>query len=344
MSSHYRPRTTPWQIDEGDFYELETREEQLEFLLRYAILAPSSHNTQPWSFRITEEGIEVYADIDRTLSIVDPDDRELAMSVGAAIANLRVAAAHFGFDTSVLYQPRPELSLPAALITFEETCAPDESLASLFRAIRRRRTNRNRFDDEPIDPDTLAAICDVVDERPEHLMLLMPAQKKGIADLIDRAERLQMSDEAYRNEMADLLRPRDTEAGDGLCVDAVGVPPIVSPIAPWLLRRVDVGRWNAEHDRELLASAAFLIVAYADDDRTSLLQAGEVVERLLLTITKSGLSYSFLNQPIQVPELRGDFARLAQCRRPPQLLIRVGHAEAISKPAPRRPLEAVLMK
>ncbi|MEA2489007.1 MAG: hypothetical protein QOH21_799, partial [Acidobacteriota bacterium] len=76
----------------------------MAFLLRYAILAPSGHDTQPWSFRITAHGVEVMADYSRRLPVVDKDDRELLMSVGAAIANFGLAAAHFGFDTTLTYE------------------------------------------------------------------------------------------------------------------------------------------------------------------------------------------------------------------------------------------------
>lgn len=46
--------------------------EKLEQFLKYAILAPSSHNTQPWLFKIVgEDTIEVYADDSRWLKIAD---------------------------------------------------------------------------------------------------------------------------------------------------------------------------------------------------------------------------------------------------------------------------------
>jgi len=66
-------------------------DEQAAFLLRYAILAPSTHNTQPWKFALVPGGIEVFADYSRRMPVVDPQ-QELLMSVGAAIFTLRVAA------------------------------------------------------------------------------------------------------------------------------------------------------------------------------------------------------------------------------------------------------------
>ena len=140
MTEQKNQRREPWFIDDSEFYELESREAEMEFLLRYAVLAPSGHNTQPWKFAIVPEGIEVFADYSRRLPQIDPDDRELLMSVGAAITNLRVAAAYFGYESVVLYQRTNCETPPVALVTLRETCNPDLRLSRLFPAIVRRRT------------------------------------------------------------------------------------------------------------------------------------------------------------------------------------------------------------
>ena len=67
--------------------------EKLTFLLRYAVLAPSGHNTQPWLFRVAGDAVELYADWTQALAVVDPEDRALTISCGAALFNLRVASA-----------------------------------------------------------------------------------------------------------------------------------------------------------------------------------------------------------------------------------------------------------
>jgi nitroreductase len=46
----------PWKVTEGDFPRSGDVEEKLRFLLNYAVLAPSVHNTQPWLFRVRSEG------------------------------------------------------------------------------------------------------------------------------------------------------------------------------------------------------------------------------------------------------------------------------------------------
>src|SRR5690349_21257002 len=79
--------------------------ERLRFFLQWAVLAPSRHNTQPWLFEIAGDELRVYADRARMLPVADPGGRQLLMSCGAAIANLRLAAAHFGHASSVELLP-----------------------------------------------------------------------------------------------------------------------------------------------------------------------------------------------------------------------------------------------
>ena len=68
----FDPVKTPYVVDEKKFPIAASLEEQFAFLLRYAILAPSSYNTQPWKFELRDDGIAVYADYTRRLPVADP--------------------------------------------------------------------------------------------------------------------------------------------------------------------------------------------------------------------------------------------------------------------------------
>jgi hypothetical protein len=333
--------SNPWIIDEADFYELETHEEQMRFLLRYAILAPSGHNTQPWSFRITPYGVQVFADTSRRLLVVDRSDRELLMSIGAGIANFRVAAAHFGFDTTVAYETRSIETAPVATILVCETSAPNRELGLLFPAIRKRHTNRELYDEQPLEPAALQAICDVVDANPSTLRLVLPRDKERIADCVENAERTLMAQPAYRAELADWVGNAD-ERKDGLSAEALGMPRFLSGVAPWLVRNFDAGDLHARRDVELTRSASMLLVVTSDEDQVSLVKAGETFELLLLTITQYGLQYSFLSAPVLVDESRKQLRMLIGSGREPQLLLRVGSTAVAAQPTPRRAVESVL--
>jgi hypothetical protein len=341
VSETFKPSHTPWHIDDSEFYELQSFDEQMRLLLRYAVLAPSGHNTQPWIFRITDSGVEVFADYTKRLFVIDPQDRELLMSVGAAITNFRVAAAHFGFETAVLYDRRPEERIAVALISVRETSSPDRSLAALFRAIPRRHTNRAPFDGQPIDPLALSRLCDLIDLFPETLRLILPHQKDCVAGMVEEACRIQMARPAFRAEIADWIHPADGEHTDGLRADALEVHPL---LAAGFLRQFDSGAWQAPRDRRLAESASALLLVTAEDDRVSLIRAGEALELLLLTIADVGLQYSFLNHPVEVDAMRDRIRALAGSSQPAQLLIRIGSGPPVEQAMPRRPLDRVLAR
>jgi hypothetical protein len=74
-----------WDVADVEFDANGTFEEKALALLRFAVLAPSGHNTQPWRFLIGQGSVDFFADRARRLEVVDPSNRELVMSVGAAI-------------------------------------------------------------------------------------------------------------------------------------------------------------------------------------------------------------------------------------------------------------------
>ncbi len=341
MSERSHPQITARQIDHSDFGKLQSYDERMRFLLRYAVLAPSNRNTQPWEFRITPNGVEVFADYSRRLPVLDPDDRELLMSVGTAITNFRVAAAHFGFETSVRYERRPEDQIPVAFISVRETSTPDPALAALFGAITIRHTNRTLFDGEPLEPLAVSQICDVVERFPETFRLILSRNKPDTVDMIEQAERTQMAQPAYRAEVAELIG-NEGERTDGLAPEALGVPEFLSAEAAWIVRQFDIGIGQGRRERRLAESASALLLVTAEDDRASLIRAGETLEILLLTIAGASLQYSFLNQPVQVREMRDRVRSMAGGRNPAQLLLRIGHAKAVRRGTPRRRVTNVM--
>ena len=82
--------------------------EQARSMIGCAVLAPSSHNTQPWFFQLSESAVDLFADRTRALPANDPEDRELAISCGCALTNLRIGAASAGLHVQVRLLPKPE--------------------------------------------------------------------------------------------------------------------------------------------------------------------------------------------------------------------------------------------
>ena len=135
----------PWTVDPADFPSGATTTDKLLFLLNYAVLAPSILNTQPWRFRATDTGIELFSDRTRLLPVTDPDGRQLTISCGAALLNLRIALRGFGYrcDRELFPDPTtPDLLARLTISGREQSSEADERLRD---AIALRRTNRGEL-------------------------------------------------------------------------------------------------------------------------------------------------------------------------------------------------------
>ena len=71
-------------------------------ILWYASLAPSGHNSQPWLVKVVGKGEWIIGgDSRRRLPAVDPDNRELLLSIGAFAENLSTASSVAGYDAAM---------------------------------------------------------------------------------------------------------------------------------------------------------------------------------------------------------------------------------------------------
>jgi len=143
-----------WNVSEDEFPDGSPLEEQAKFLLRYAILAPSSHNSQPWRFAIRDEAIEISYNETRWLEIADQDKRELFISIGCALENFCIAAEHFDIGHEITYRADEDDDL-VATVTLEPDSEPSFSRPSeLFDELTERYTSHQLFEDQALPRET----------------------------------------------------------------------------------------------------------------------------------------------------------------------------------------------
>lgn len=333
-----------WQLNEDDFPRTAPLSEKLRFLTRYAILAPSSHNTQPWLFRIGDLGIELYADLTRSLIIADPDYRELFISCGAALFNLQMAMRHFGYQDRVeLFPDKDNLDLVAYIEIGDSPKDPGEATFD-FGAMLNRHSNRAEFETRPVPGALLSACTQAAHEHGAWLHLLeSDDERSALTALVAEADQIQMANEAFREELATWLHSNRNEVADGMPGYAFGMGDIRSIVTPLVVRTFDTGRGQAAVHQELLTGSPVLGVLGTDaDDPEDWVHTGQALESIVLRAQAEGVSSSFLNQPVEIPALRAQLAKNLGLSGFPQFVIRMGYGPA-GKPTPRRPFDEFLI-
>lgn len=332
----YQADTTPWQVDATDYPVEAPMYDRARFLLRYAILAPSSHNAQPWRFSIDDQTVRVFADQTRWLRIADEDQRELYASVGCAIENFLVAADHFSLGHQLsLFPDDHDPDLVAEIELSEEPGEPtSQRPPALFEAITERRTNRSAYRDEPVVPRDRKALADLSSDNNVQLRLYdKPDILESLQELMTRADMTQFADPEWRAELADWI-------GRGV----FGTSWLMSKLSRLAVTHFDMGRRASARTAETVRTTPlFGAVTTPTNERVDRVRAGQALERLWLRATLMGLAVHPMNQVLQVPETRQQFTdTVDMTENTPQVVFRLGHADPVRSRTPRRPLTQVL--
>lgn len=335
----------PWLVSEAGYPRNGDAAERARFLIRYAILAPSGHNTQPWRFQIRDDGvIDLFADRTRSLPTVDPDDRALTISCGAALETLLIAMRHLGVDGQPQLLPDPEAGDLLARVPLGEGSLRDRGDDGLFEQISRRRTNRGAFRDLDIPPALTDRWVEDARSLGVWLELIRGDDRSIVAELVAEGDRVQMADPRFRRELAAWVRPNRSRERDGVRGYGFGYGDLMSRGGPFVIRSFDLGKGQSARDRDLARHSPVLAVfGCPADDPVSWLQTGRAMQRVLLRGRAEDVWSSFLNQPVEVAPLRTRLAELVgRAGEHPQLLLRFGFG-AEAKPQPRRAVEDVLV-
>jgi hypothetical protein len=303
----------------------------LEDAARAAQHAPSVFNTQPWSWRITGDTMELHADPARQLDVVDKSGKLLLLSCGAALHHARVALAAAGLAVSVTREPDPAHTL-VATIRVEGPAAPAGK--DLAAAIPRRHSDRRAFGERPVTEEELTTLRRLVEAEGAYLHLVPPDQVVELAVSAEAAGNAERDDEAYQAELARWTN-RPSFTGDG-------VPPETGVRQE--LRRVPIRDFDPsgaaaqpagdEHDQ----GTAYVVLFGISDEPADVLRGGEALSALLLRATADGLSSSLISDAIEVEWPRTLVRGLISGLGEPYLVVRLGYLPDAppAPPAPRR--------
>ena len=310
-------------------------------LVRYATLAPSSHNTQCWRFRIQERAILIEPDLTRRTPVVDPDDHHLWVSLGCAAENLAQAALANGLKAEALVT---KAGTGGVAVTLE----PTQPLASaLYQAMVDRQCTRGDYDGKPASPDELRLLEQAGSGKGVRVKLLTerPALEK-VLEYIVAGSNAQVRDPAFVEELKAWIRFGKSQAvksGDGLYSGSSGNPSLPTWLGRPLMGLFFTGEAEQEkYTRQVRNSSGIAVFVSDANDRAHWVEVGRCYERFALQATALGIRNAFLNQPVEVSTLRPQFAAwLGVGSGRPDLVVRFGRGPKLPSSL-RRPVEAVL--
>lgn len=310
-------------------------------LIRYATLAPSSHNTQCWKFRVDPSAISILPDLSRRTPAVDPDDHHLFVSLGCAAENLVQAALANG----LMAQPR-FVDAASEIIVALDAAKPFAS--SLFKAIPDRQCTRSEFNGMAISVEEVRLLEQAGVGDGVQLMFLTEAKAiEKILEYVVVGNTAQINDPAFVKELKAWIRFGKDEAvrtGDGLFSGSSGN----ASVPRWIGSRMfdmfyTAKSENEKYAKQLRSSAGIAIFVSESDDKTHWIEAGRCYQRFALQATALGIRNAMINQPVEVQALRPQLATyLGIGHRRPDLIVRFGRGPLMPRSL-RRPVEEVLI-
>jgi len=310
-------------------------------LVRYATLAPSSHNSQCWTFAPGAGVITIKPDLTRRCPVVDPDDHHLWISLGCAAENLAQAARANGLQAEFSFDP-----VEGAARAQLAPTAPHRSV--LFEAIPARQTCRSDYDGKPVPAQDLAQLAQAGTGEGVAVKLVSDqVQRERVLELVLQGNSLQMQDAAFVGELKKWLRFNDYQAIitlDGLYAPAAGNPQAPTWLAGLLFDLFfRVGAENDKYARQLRSAAGIAVFHSDESGPARWLEVGRCYQRFALQATALGIRTAFANQPVEVASLRPQLATaLGLGPRRPDLVVRYGYGPEMPRSLRRHVGEVIL--
>ncbi len=351
----------PWQ---GPGTEPDVR----RWALGYAILAPNSHNRQPWLADLREpNAITLFVDRQRLLPETDPWSRQIVVSQGTFIESLLIALTERGLNARLELFPQGEFEAralddrPVARISWNVGgAAPAKD--PLFAQLLRRHTAKVPYDiTREVAPPAFDALRAAVAGRAvRYGATAEPAQREALRQLCWDSAQVEIKTPRTVMESVRLTRVGPAEIAlhrDGIALNSliprlaamVGAFDRSSPPAPGSTAEKQVLTRFETHSRTAMGFVWLATDVVPGRTRSAEVEAGRAYMRLQLKATEIGLQVHPMSQaPQEFPEMRPHYDALHQrlLGRPAseqvvQMFCRVGYCEA-QQPTPRRGVDAII--
>ena len=318
----------------NDFFACGSDREKLAFLVALASRAPSTLNSQPWLFRIVNgTSLELLTNQQRSLPGVDPDNRQLYISLGCALENLLTAADYYGLDFDLqMFPDQLQLSLVARIVFKDLTGQKNTAADHPAIAIPLRQTTHGPYGSEPLPASAVAHITSLADTDTAIAIVSDETAKKTVAKIVTEAVQAAFGDPSFVKEFARWLRSDPRSARDGVPTSAAGITWLPSFMVPFALQHVSFARRQRDLTRKLLSQTpAYAVISTDGDDAPDRVRAGRLYEQIALWTTVHNLKIAPIAAPIEVDGFYKKLQDALPTHFRPQVFFRIGQATTTAR-------------
>ena len=314
-------------------------------ILYLASLAPSGHNTQPWRVRIRKAWQwSIGSQQACWLSAVDPDNRELLLSLGAFMENLSVAAGIYGYQAAFTITGQDGFSDNLVEVRLTPGIASGRS----EKALCQRRTLRKGLTRTPLKQDDLETLIgnrkNVVSYYP-----LESQMGQFLGQLVLKANRVQTERYDARAELGEWIRWSDQDArtqGNGLTPDSMEMGGIAKWYAQYFMNKKSVHEAMFSEEtiklvqKQVENCAGWLLVRSQDSTVGALLETGRIVESIWLKARDIRIAVHPMTQPLEEAACKKELIETMSGEGDIQFIIRLGYVNEYPAPVSvRAPME-----
>lgn len=335
--------SNPWDIKRENFPSNSNLIDKIKFVLGYAILAPSTHNSQPWLFRIENDLCRIYYDNNLRLPEADPIGRDLYISMGCMIENLVIAASCFGIFKDLKFVLSDNL---VAEIYFQDSDLGDKDLGYLVDTIPKRINARGLFESKPVPENVEAETISLnKDDRIKINFITDKEKIKKLAVITAEGLKLAYKKPSFRKEMSGWMRHSLSNKKTGLLGYSLKIPLVLSFIMPILVRFFNISPLLAKLNYKSMSSAPFVCILSSKESNPLIwLEVGRLAERYMLQRNSQGLRTSIFVASIEMGDLYKKVQEVIGNNLMPQFLFCAGYMENVQKHSPRRGVNEKIIK
>ena len=334
----------------------------LEEVVHAAILAANAHNSQPWLFSLDDSSIDLFADVTRNIGTIDPYSREMYVSLGCALENMKIAAKAEGYSPQITYFPNQKDQKHIARIELSPAKTDSQDLYDL---IKRRHMNRGPYDiNRKIPEDAIQSLYNLNTISEIKLFIFNDANiMRKIGKAMVEATEAIINDKKQTSDSAQWFRQswHDIEKHkDGVTTDSQGLPfymRVLAKMMPPLSQEKNDQYWlDTLKNKQVKTAGAFGFIVVKDlSDKKQTVNSGELWQRIHLWATANNIGMQIINQlserrdreiQLSITPYFGNMLQeiIGSSDWHSVIQFRMGYPTIEALPSPRRPVEEVIVK